>query len=164
MNRIKRIGQRGTALVELAIIMPLLLFLLLGVAEFGHAFNQYNILTKAVRNGARYLAEEAIQGQVGVVDLTQPGLLDTTRYLIVYGEPTNTGAPVLPNWVAGDAVPPYGIEISQVPNENDKVQISASYQYIPILGEGASLPTFGLGDGPISLEFTFHASVVMPVL
>jgi len=43
----------GQALVELAIILPLLLLLILGVFEFGRAMYVKNTLTHAARAGAR---------------------------------------------------------------------------------------------------------------
>ena len=46
----------GTAMVELAIILPLLLFLLFGITELGRALYQQNMLTQAVELGGRYMA------------------------------------------------------------------------------------------------------------
>jgi Flp pilus assembly protein TadG len=40
-------------MTEFALVMPLLLFLLLGVIQFGIVFNNYITLTDAVRAGAR---------------------------------------------------------------------------------------------------------------
>jgi Flp pilus assembly protein TadG len=40
-------------MTEFALVMPLLLFLLLGVIQFGVVFNNYITLTDAVRAGAR---------------------------------------------------------------------------------------------------------------
>lgn len=45
--------DRGQALVELALIMPLLIMLLFGVIEFGRVFNAYLTVTSASREGAR---------------------------------------------------------------------------------------------------------------
>ena len=45
---------RGQELIELALVLPLLLLLLAGGVEFGRAFYTYNILTKSVRNAARF--------------------------------------------------------------------------------------------------------------
>jgi len=45
--------RRGQALVEFALVVPLLLLLVLGVVEFGRAWNVYQTLTDAARNGAR---------------------------------------------------------------------------------------------------------------
>ena len=46
----------GVALVEFAIVLPLMLLMLFGITELGRALYQENTLTKAVNTGARYLA------------------------------------------------------------------------------------------------------------
>lgn len=48
--------DRGAALVEFAIITPLLLLLVFGIIEFGRAYNAQNTLTHAAREGARKYA------------------------------------------------------------------------------------------------------------
>lgn len=45
--------ERGSAAVEFAIILPVLLSLALGIVEFGYVFNQQISLTQAAREGAR---------------------------------------------------------------------------------------------------------------
>jgi hypothetical protein len=49
-------GERGTALVELAIIMPLFLVLLLGMVDFGQAFNDWLDETHLAHDGVRLAA------------------------------------------------------------------------------------------------------------
>lgn len=49
-------NEDGAALVEMALITPLLLILLLGIIEFGYVFGQYNEVRHAAREGARYAA------------------------------------------------------------------------------------------------------------
>lgn len=46
-------GEGGQALVEFALVLPLLLALVIGVFEFGRAWNAYQVLTDAAREGAR---------------------------------------------------------------------------------------------------------------
>ena len=46
-------SQRGAALVELAMVIPVLLMVLTAIAEFGMVFRSYEIATNAVREGAR---------------------------------------------------------------------------------------------------------------
>jgi len=48
--------ERGVELLEFALVLPFLLLLVGGTIEFGRAFYTYHILSKAVRDGARYLA------------------------------------------------------------------------------------------------------------
>src|ERR1043166_9983463 len=49
----RRSDERGTALIETAIIMPLLLFIAVGIFEFGRAYQTSQVLTNAAREGAR---------------------------------------------------------------------------------------------------------------
>ncbi len=46
-------GQHGQTMTEFALVMPILLFLLLAIVQFGVVFNHYVTLTDAVRAGAR---------------------------------------------------------------------------------------------------------------
>lgn len=46
-------NRLGQAAVEIALIMPLLLVLLLGIVEFGEAWNVKQVVTEAAREGAR---------------------------------------------------------------------------------------------------------------
>lgn len=46
-------NQRGVAAVEFAIVLPLLLFLFIGITEFGIAYYNKQVLTNASREGAR---------------------------------------------------------------------------------------------------------------
>jgi Flp pilus assembly protein TadG len=49
----KRRAEAGTSVVEAAIVLPLMLLLVFGIAEFGISFTRWNSLTNAVREGAR---------------------------------------------------------------------------------------------------------------
>ena len=49
-------SERGAALVELAMLMPVLLLILTGIAEFGLLFRTYEVTTNAAREGARLAA------------------------------------------------------------------------------------------------------------
>src|SRR6478736_3821864 len=51
-----RWSERGAALVEFAIILPILLSLVFGIIEFGRAYEVKVQLTGAVREGARVVA------------------------------------------------------------------------------------------------------------
>ena len=54
LNRSK-CAERGTQLAELAIVIPIFVLLLAGVAEFGLYFYTYTTLDKATRVAARYI-------------------------------------------------------------------------------------------------------------
>ena len=46
-------GERGTAILETALTLPLLLLVSVGIFEFGRAYQTWQILTNAAREGAR---------------------------------------------------------------------------------------------------------------
>lgn len=46
-------GERGTALVEMALVLPVFLLILLGIVEFGLAMNAHVTVQHAAREGAR---------------------------------------------------------------------------------------------------------------
>jgi Flp pilus assembly protein TadG len=48
-----RKSSQGQALVEFALVMPLLLILIISVFEFGRAWNLHQTITDAAREGAR---------------------------------------------------------------------------------------------------------------
>jgi Flp pilus assembly protein TadG len=48
--------ERGASAVEFAFIVPLLIVLVLGIAEFGHAFQVQGTLSAAAREGVRAMA------------------------------------------------------------------------------------------------------------
>jgi Flp pilus assembly protein TadG len=53
IKRFQPRNERGQTLVEFALVLPILSLLLLGVIQFGVAFNNCITLTDAVRAGAR---------------------------------------------------------------------------------------------------------------
>lgn len=60
--------QKGTVLVEFAIVLPIFILILIGTIEFGIVLNDFLILQNAAREGARYGAigssEAAIKDRV----------------------------------------------------------------------------------------------------
>lgn len=78
--------EKGLQLVEAAIALPILLLLFAATAEFGLFFYEYTTLAKAARAGSRYLS---------VAQLT-PENKTAAQNIVVYGNPTGTGSPILP--------------------------------------------------------------------
>jgi Flp pilus assembly protein TadG len=48
-----RSHERGAALIETALVLPLLLLVVVGIFEFGRAYQTWQVLTNAAREGAR---------------------------------------------------------------------------------------------------------------
>lgn len=87
--------QRGVAIVEFALVLPMLLLLSAITTEFGRAMYQYNTLTKTVRDGARYLSMRAPNTSI-----------TETRNLIVYGNTAGTGTPLAPGLTTANVPTP----------------------------------------------------------
>lgn len=79
-------AQRGQSLLEFAAVLPLLLLLAFGVTEFGRAFYQYNTLSKAIRDGARYMSSH----------IYSTSEMDNAKNMVVYANTGGTGTSVLP--------------------------------------------------------------------
>ena len=58
----KEKAEGGQALVEFALVLPILMLLIIGIIKGGLLFNNYLQLTDSVRTGARVLAIERGQG------------------------------------------------------------------------------------------------------
>ena len=71
MTRPKTKRRQGAALLEFAILLPLLLFLLLGATDFARVYHDYLTITDSSRNGALYASLNSAQTktvyQAGIV-------------------------------------------------------------------------------------------------
>ena len=161
------IKQTGGAIVEFIFVLPLLLLLMLATAEFGHAFYQYNTLTKAVRNGTRYLADNVLTNTTGVINISEV-LRTETRNMVICGKKDCTDIDPL---VKGfDNPEQVNVEPVTTGGTTKHIQVTAAYVYEPILFPDC-LPTF-IKYGPqcksgkygFDLDFTLSASAIMRVL
>jgi hypothetical protein len=69
-------SERGQAMVEFAIVLPLLMVLVLGIIQFGITFKNYISLVDAVRAGARTAAvsrQEPAPGSKALAQITDAG-------------------------------------------------------------------------------------------
>jgi Flp pilus assembly protein TadG len=142
--RAVRRDQRGTALVEFALIAPLLFLLLFGIIDFGRALNYYNQVTQLAGQGARAAA----------VNRNPDGTPITSGTSLQCQLIQNTAQPQLKN---GETV-----AFTQLPtNVGDPVKITVSYQFqfLPLIGVAAK----ALGGGlTLTSTQTERAEVVPP--
>jgi Flp pilus assembly protein TadG len=121
--------QRGAALVELALIIPLLLVLTMITTEFGRAMYQYNLITKSVRDAVRYLAMQT------------PGThIAEAQNLIIYGSTVDTGTPLVPDLVAANVAAPAWTTQGSAPVINVVTVRVENYCFRPLFAS-----VFGLG-------------------
>jgi Flp pilus assembly protein TadG len=90
----RRLGRRGTASVELALVAPILIFLMLGVVEMGLMFSAYMQLRTVAREGARSAAVGAVPADVEAKmdavsgSLNSDAMTVTLEYRTYYGSGT----------------------------------------------------------------------------
>ena len=93
MTDLKFHSTKGQALVEFALVVLMMLFLLIGVAEFGRAWMTQNILTGASREAVRVAA---VQGNVAAATarantvLASAGIVGANVSVVPDGVPFGT--------------------------------------------------------------------------
>ena len=85
--------ERGAALVEFALILPLLAMLVFGLVEFGRGYNAQVTLTHAAREGVRTLAITQDSGAAATVAKNAATSLDPAS-ISVTSTPCIIGDPV----------------------------------------------------------------------
>ena len=86
-------NQKGVAAVEFGLLLVPLVTLAFGITEFGRAMYQYNAITKATRDAARYMSMQT-PGDAGAAA--------TARCLAVYGQTSCSGNPLVPGLATGN--------------------------------------------------------------
>jgi Flp pilus assembly protein TadG len=93
--------ERGAALVEAAITVPIILLISVGIFEFGRAYQTWQVLTNAAREGARLAVLEGttdsdVRSRVndyltggGLVSLSDSGI-DVNRAVAMTGAATGS--------------------------------------------------------------------------
>jgi Flp pilus assembly protein TadG len=111
-TNLKTKGQRGAALIEFAIILPVMLVLLLGITEFGFLLYNKAMITNASREGARaaILFDEPRLNEADIATVVNNYCQD---HLITFGSAT----PVT------DAVP------DTCPDSGASITVTVGYQY-----------------------------------
>lgn len=86
-RRARTTSERGQAMLEVALTLPLLLLVAIGIFEFGRAYQTWQILTNAAREGARVAVlpgidddavEERVQEYLAAGLIPDPGDADVT--------------------------------------------------------------------------------------
>jgi Flp pilus assembly protein TadG len=128
--------------MEFALVLPLVLLVAFGITEFGRAYYQYNTLSKAIRDGARYMSSHTY-------DSTN---ITNAQNLVVYGQISGGSIPVLPGLTTAMIdVTPSGGTPPYDPIDNTPQSITVAVN---------SYPFNSLVPGVISLNVTFSPQVM----
>ena len=127
-----RNGERGQALIELALVLPLIFVFTLVMVDFGIALDRREVLQHAVREGARHAAVAADIDAIKqrTVDQSQ-GVLSLADVSVCYLDTNGNGR-------AGDP--------------GDDVRVGASFTYRFTAGGGEMLTAFGVPVPTIAMN------------
>ncbi len=82
-------GQSGNAVIEFALVLPMLLLVVFGITEFGRAIMTVNVLTAAAREGARVASVAGADSAAVTTRVME--VLDAARITPAAGGITITG-------------------------------------------------------------------------
>ena len=136
-NQLKYGSPPAQALVEYALMLPLLLLLVLGVMDFGRMFYTKMILTNAAREGANYLAYFPEDADNGYVD----------TFAAIYDEANSSNVEVINTDVAYSGCCTRGLPV--------EVTIT---KIMDLIFDNV-LQSFGLLGGPVQLTSTVKMMV-----
>jgi len=143
--------ERGTQMIEFALLLPFLIVLFASGVEMGRLFYTYNTLQKATAVGARYLSSSLLQtdgtyydaDRTAAKSLVVCGKVDCTSQPVIAKDLTtsNVTAPSAPSTVSGTKY----------------VTVSMTYDYHPLMFDLGNMT----GSSTLSLNFTFTPSTTM---
>ena len=138
--------QTGSATVEFALVLPILLLLIVMVAALGIQFYRLNAVTKSVQIAARYLSDVSINNNYTLTNAAN------ARKLAVYGNITSSGAPIVPGFTT---------ENITVTDLGDHVRVVATYSSgLPGMASLNAIMNLATG-GTVSDVMTLRAASVM---
>src|SRR5262245_4255366 len=117
-----REARRGAALAEMAIVLPILLFLMVAIIDYARLSYQLTTITTCARNGALWASDPASQAQSPYANLTAAARADATN---LSTQPT-VDAPMYSATAAG----PY---TSTTPISNGYVEVTVRWTFTTLI-------------------------------
>jgi len=146
--------EKGTQMIEFALLLPFLIVLFASAVEMGRMFYTYTTLQKSTEVGARYLSTQLVtNGLYSTADI------NTATNLVVCGVNSNAAngcngqTPVVTNLAAANVTvtaPGTAVGVRYV-------TIQVTYNYTPSVFDLGHLT----GVSTLSLNFTFTPSITM---
>jgi Flp pilus assembly protein TadG len=121
---LKRFGAEEAAqLVEFALVLPMLLLVVLGIAEFGFIFQRYEVVTNAAREGARMAV---------LPGYTDADVIARVQTYVAQGRVTTTTTN--PNIVITNVTIPVGAGLPPINAKRVVVTYTHTYTFLPNIG------------------------------
>jgi Flp pilus assembly protein TadG len=144
-------SQKGTAVVEFAVILPLLLLIVFGIVEFGLIFYNQAILTNASREGARRAIVYRTDGSNNRI-YSGTAIEDAVNQYLYTDYPETNNLRLVTFGADNLVIDPDGADGDQLISQGDYILVTVQYDYNFLL-----LPSFaGL---PESITLTGKTSM-----
>lgn len=75
-------NEEGQSMVEMALIMPVLLLLILGIFEFGQILGSYMVINNLAREGARFGVIGHSDNEITELIISRPAWLDEEQIIV----------------------------------------------------------------------------------
>lgn len=119
-------SEEGAQLIEFALVLPMLLLVVLGIAEFGFLFQRYEVVTNAAREGARMAVLPGYSTAIG-----QAAVRTRVQAYVAAGRvPTAAGTPGNPVVTLADAAIEVGGGLPPVNVKRVTVTYTHTYMFI----------------------------------
>jgi Flp pilus assembly protein TadG len=122
--------DRGSALLEAAIVLPVFLILVGGVFEFSYFIYQQQLIATGVRDGARYLA---LTDNPDSADYQ-----NDAKNIVVYGAPSGNNSPRIAGWTTANVT-------VTVTSQDNSTGLLAGPTRIPVVTVSTSVVDPSLG-------------------
>lgn len=78
-----KLNKKGQSMVETAIVLPILLFLLMAIIEFGRIFGSYLLINYSSRESARLASVGKSDAEIVQNVMDKSGLLDVSNIQVI---------------------------------------------------------------------------------
>ena len=131
MQRLR--NQRGAALLETAITMPIILLVSVGIFEFGRAYQTWQVLTNAAREGAR---------QAVLIDKTDADVRTTVQNYMKAGG--------LPKFATAGVVIERNVPLGT--NTASKITVNYPFQFMVLNGVAKLISRGRTAGQPLTMQ------------
>jgi len=147
-----RRNERGATIVEAALVIPILLMFIIGILEFGRAYNEYQVVTNAAREAARYAVAPSA-GSSGQLPGTSAVQQVATDWLNSAGVTPSSAPAVTTNVPCGSFTNP--VTGNTITETCTTVSVTAPFSFLaPQLLFGSNGPTVNLSSTATMREET----------
>jgi Flp pilus assembly protein TadG len=133
-TRAKYGKRRGSATLEFALVLPILLYLILGIIEFGWMIKSQLTIANATREGARFAAlgntSTAVRTRVKTVSTSLPTSLTDGQIVLDQTADRTSTSPTYSAWPSdtSDTPPKNGVVVGNL------LRVTVNYPFKPLTG------------------------------